>query len=298
MNKTLKKILWPLVQLRHWHDAYLVKHNPEKMFSIWHKRSTGVPLNIDNPQTLDDKIAFMAFRTDTSEWTRLADKVKVREYVEECGFGEYLPVLYGTWERAKDINFDELPQAFVIKTNNASATNILVRDKSTLDQEAVRMQLDKWLKYDYGYHTCQPHYSRIKPKILAEEFLGMSGGKAPKSLNDYKFYCVNGETFYVIVYTDRVANSHDMKRTIYDMDWHLHQEYLGRMAVPGPEIEKPKSFELMKEIARKLSSPFHFVRVDFYEINGKPVFGEMTFTPGMQETSEGFARELGNRINL
>lgn len=172
MNKTLKKILWPLAQLRHWHDAYLVKHNPEKMFSIWHKRSTGVPLNIDNPQTLDDKIAYMAFRTETSEWSRLADKVRVREYVEECGYGDYLPKLYGTWERADDINFDELPQAFVIKTNNASATNILVRDKSKIDVVAVRKQLDEWLKDDYGYRTCQPHYSRIKPLILAEEFLG------------------------------------------------------------------------------------------------------------------------------
>ena len=176
MNKTIKKLLWPLVWLRRKHDAYLVKHNPEKMFSIWHKRSTGVPLNIDNPKTLDDKIAYMAFRTDTSEWTRLADKVRVREYVEECGYGEYLPKLYGTWEHAEDINFDELPDAFVIKTNNASATNILVRDKSKIDEAAVRKQLDDWLKDDYGYRTCQPHYSRIKPLILAEEFLGLGGG--------------------------------------------------------------------------------------------------------------------------
>lgn len=295
MNKTLKKILWPLVQLRHWHDAYLVKHNPEKMFSIWHKRSTGVPLNIDKPKTLDDKIAYMAFRTDTSEWSRLADKVRVREYVEECGYGEYLPKLYGTWEHAADINFDKLPQAFVIKTNNASATNILVRDKSKIDEAAVRKQLDEWLKDDYGYRTCQPHYSRIKPLILSEEFLG--GGKH-RSLNDYKFYCVNGEPMYVIVYTDRVTNSHDMKRTIYDMDWQLHQEYLGRLAVPGPDIERPKSFDLMKEMAAKLSSPFPFVRIDFYEINDKPVFGEMTFTPGMQETSTEFANKLGNLITI
>ena len=172
MNQTLKIILWPLVMLRRWHDAYLTNHNPEKMFSILHKRATGVYLNIDNPKTLDDKIAYMAFRTDTSEWSRLADKVRVREYVEECGYGEYLPRLYGTWEHADEIDFDKLPQAFVIKTNNASATNILVRDKSRIDIAAVRKQLDEWLMMDYGYRTCQPHYSRIKPLILAEEFLG------------------------------------------------------------------------------------------------------------------------------
>lgn len=293
MNKKLKRLLWPLVIIRRWHDAYLIKHNPEKMFSIWHKRSTGVALNIDNPKTLYDKIAYMAFRTDTSEWTRLADKVQVREYVTECGYGGYLPELYGTWERAEDVDFDKLPNAFVIKTNNASATNILVRDKSKIDEDVVRKQLEKWLKIDYGYHTCQPHYSRIKPLILAEEFLGLENEKM--SLNDYKFYCVNGKPLYVIVYTDRVANSHEMKRTIYDIDWQMHQEFLGRYAVPGPSIEKPKSFELMKEMASVLSSKFPFVRIDFYEIKGKPVFGEMTFTPGMQEVSTTFSERVGLR---
>ena len=82
------------------------------------------------------------------------------------------------------------------------------------------------------------------------------------------------------------------------MDWQLHQEYLGRLAVPGPDIERPKSFDLMKEMAAKLSSPFPFVRIDFYEINDKPVFGEMTFTPGMQETSTEFANKLGNLITI
>ena len=118
MNKFVKKLLWPIVWLRRKHDAYLIKHNPEKMFSIWHKRATSEYLNIDNPKTLDDKIAYMAFRTDTSEWTRLADKVRVREYVEECGYGNYLPKLYGTWEHACDIDFDSLPEAFVIKNHS------------------------------------------------------------------------------------------------------------------------------------------------------------------------------------
>ena len=296
MNKKIKTILWPLVKIRRWHEDYLRRTNPEKLFSLWHKRSTGVYLNIDNPQTLDDKIAYMAFRTDTSEWTRLADKVSVREYVEECGYGEYLPKLYGTWERAEDVDFDKLPNAFVIKTNNASATNILVRDKTKIDEAVVKQQLGEWLKIDYGYRTCQPHYSRIKPLILAEELLGGAANRTP--LLDYKFYCVNGVPMYVIVYTDRVANSHEMKRTIYDMDWQLHQEYLGREAVPGPEVEKPFSFKTMKEMAEKLSSQFPFVRIDFYEINKKPFFGEMTFTPGMQEVSLSFSNQLGSEMEL
>lgn len=299
MNPTLKKLLWPLVIFRRSYDNYLKKSNPEKLFSIYHKRSTGKYLDIDHPVTLDDKIAYMAFRTDTTEWTRLADKVLVRDYVEECGYGANLTRLYGVWENADDIDFNQLPSSFVIKTNNGSATNILIKDKSTINENAVINQLNDWLNYDYGYNTAQPHYSKIKPLILAEEFLvDDETTKSGSILKDFKFYCVNGEPRYVIVYSDRVPNSHRMKRTIYDMHWNIHQEYLGKLAVAGPEIRKPVSFELMKDMAARLSQPFKFVRVDFYEINGTPIFGEMTFTPGMQETSNEFADKLGHDISL
>ena len=295
MNKTLKKILWPLVLIRRWHDAYLIKHNPEKMFSIWHKRSTGVPLDIDNPKTLDDKIAYMAFRTDTSEWTRLADKVRVREYVEECGYGDCLPKLYGTWEHASDIDFSKLPDAFVIKTNNGSATNILVRDKSKINEDEVRSQLDKWMKIDYGYHSCQPHYSRIKPLILAEEFLGLGGGK---SLIDYKLYCVNGTPVFIQVMANRVANTHKVDISLFDTDWISHPEYCRSLHKQAENIEKPISFEKMVEMAKSLSKPFPFVRVDFYEINGKPILGEMTFTPGFDSINNKFEQLIGEMIQL
>lgn len=299
MNQTVKKIIWPLVLIRHKYDDYLRRTNPEKLFSVYHKRSTGKYLDIDNPKTLDDKIAYMEFRTDTSEWSRLADKVRVREYIEECGFGDNLTKLFGVWEKGADVDFDTLPKSFVIKTNNGSATNILVKDKSKADIEDIRKKLDKWLSIDYGYQTAQPHYSHMKPLILAEEFLvDEETQKAGKVLNDYKFYCVNGEPMFVFVYSDRKPNSHDMKRSIYDMDWNEHQEYLGKLAVAGGEIKKPISFDLMKEMSAKLSSPFPFVRVDFYEINGKPIFGEMTFTPGMQEASNELLEILGNKMTL
>ncbi len=293
MNTLVKKILFPLVAIRRVHDDYLRKHNPEKLFSVFHKRSTGYALNIDNPRTLDEKIAYMAFRTDTSEWTRLADKVRVREYVEECGYGEYLPKLYGTWECAADINFDELPQAFVIKTNNASATNILVRDKSKINQEAVRKQLDEWLKIDYGYRTCQPHYSRIKPLILAEEFLGLGGEKL---LIDYKLYCVNGVVRFVQVMSGRKENSHEFNVNMMDLEWQSHPEYCSTVHPKAENIEKPLSLNQMITIATKLVDKFPFVRVDFYEVESKPVFGEMTFTPGFSSLSENFQNMLGKEL--
>ena len=296
-NFLKQSILYPFVWIRRKKEAYLIKHNPEKMFSIWYKRSNGKYLDINNPKTLYDKIAYMSFRTDTSKWSELADKVKVYDYVKKCGLSEILPKLYGVYNSSSDIDYNRLPKSFVLKTNNGCATNILVKDKTILNIKEVNRQLDEWMGIDYGYLTCQPHYSRIKPLILAEEYL-IDSLHPDRALFDYKFYCINGEPLYVIVYTDRKPNTHDMRRSLYDMNWVLHQEYLGRYAVAGDGVERPKSFSKMIEIVRKLSSGFKFVRVDLYEVNGEPVFGEMTFTPGMQATSEEFMIELGKMIDL
>jgi len=295
MNPTVKKILWPLVSLRRLYDAYLCRKDPERLFCIRYKRTTGHTLNSRNPKTLYEKIAYLAFHTDTREWSRLADKVNVREYIEECGFGEFVPQMYGAWEDASLIDFDKLPNAFVIKTNNASATNIIVKDKSTIDIDDVKNKLNKWLKWKYGLETCQPHYSRIKPLILAEELLiDEETTRQGKLLIDYKFYCVNGKPKYVMVMTDRKPNSHDVKVGIFDMDWKLYPEFKSDIHESVDEGTKcPVSFIVMQEMAAALSAKFAFCRVDFYEINGKPIFGEMTFTPGFDTFTQAFQEELG-----
>lgn len=299
MNTTLKIILWPLVAMKRLVEFILCRYNPEFLFSLRYKQSTGHTLNLKKPQTLYDKIAYLAFRSDTTEWSKLADKVAVRDYICECGFSDYVPKLYGIWEKASDVDFDKLPNSFVIKTNNASATNIIVKDKSVLDLCATRKQLDKWLKWKYGLETCQPHYSRIKPLILAEELLiDNETTKQGKLLIDYKFYCVNGKPMYVMVMTDRKLNTHDVKVGIFDMDWNIHPEYLSKSHESVDiNIKRPVSFDTMQSIACALSSKFAFCRVDFYEINGKPMFGEMTFTPGFDTFTQEFQEELGAIYN-
>lgn len=300
MNKTLKKILWPLVWCRRQYDNYLMKNNPEKLFCLRYKRCIGHKLNIDNPQTLYEKIAYMAFRTDTSKWSVLADKVKVREYICSKGYEKNVPQIYGVWNKASDIDFAGLPSSFVIKTNNASATNIIVADKSKIDEEKVRVRLDKWLKWEYGYETCQPHYSRIKPQILAEEFLiDHETTKRGVLLIDYKFYCINGSPMYVQVLTDRKPNTHDIKVQIFDMDWNSHPEYVSKVhTLASSAIVKPASFEKMKEIVRVLAEGFPFVRVDLYDINGTPIFGELSFTPGFDTFTQVFQEELGRKCDI
>ena len=262
-----------------------------------HKRATGKPLNIKNPVNLNEKIQYMSFFTDTTEWSLLTDKIAVREYVKECGLSDILYEQYGTYESSSEIDYSQLPMQFVLKTNNGCATNIIVRDKSKLNIEETNLKLDTWMQKDYGVLTCQPHYSRIKPRILAEELL-LDHSHPDQPLADYKFYCINGEPLYVYVYTERKENSHDMKRMVYDMEWNEHPEYLGRKAKPFHGATKPVSFKRMKDIATRLSSPFKFVRVDLYEVDGRPFFGELTFTPGLQESSLSFLEMMGNKIQL
>ena len=296
MNPALKKMLWPVLFLRNKHDDYLRRTDPERLFGILYHRVTGDRIHTDSPITMYDKIAYMLFHTDTTEWSRLADKVAVREYVKNCGYEANLTRLYGVWEHADDIDFDNLPFSFVIKTNNASATNIIVKDKNLINLNLIRAQLDKWLKIDYGFQTCTPHYSRIKPLILAEELL--VDEQQPDGLIDYKFHCTNGVPKFIQVMSEREPNTHRMKFMTYDMDWHPHPEYNQGILKDASIMEKPSAFELMSEMAMKLSASFPYVRVDFYQISGKPIFGEMTFVPGWTTMSKSIKIKLGQEIVL
>lgn len=279
---------------------YLRKYNPELLFKINYYRAQGRWLNTKQPQTLYDKIAYQMFHTDTSIWSELADKVRVRDYITSLGYGGYLPKLYGVYKRAEEINYESLPQQFILKTNNASATNIVVFDKSQLDYNHTNKQLDKWLKIPYGYLTCQPHYSKIEPRILAEELLiDDQTTRQGKSLIDYKFFCINGVPEYVMVMSDRIQNTHEMKCMVFDMSWEKCPEYVNVLNhEPIENMSVPGSFEKMKSLANIFAKDFPFVRVDFYEINGKPILGELTFTPGLSAITQSMINTLGKKIKL
>jgi hypothetical protein len=245
---------------------------------------------------MDEKIIYLSFNTDTSRWSECADKVKVREYIRECGYEEILPVVYGVYEDATQIDFNALPNCFVAKTNNASGTNIIVKDKRKADLTAIVKKLNAWLKRDYSKYSGDPHYSKIPPKILIEELLSDKSPYNSTSLADYKFFCVAGKPICVEMMTDRTAHSH--KRRFYDMDWNPHDEWMLKGYPVADIAEKPVPFEDMKRIASVLSRPFRFVRVDFYVINNKPIFGELTFTPGETECSDELEKMIGEQIKL
>lgn len=291
--KTKKIVRYIVGYMGLYHPVFLTKMRYRMLF---HKK-----LDLKNPKNLNEKISWLNLYSDTSLWINLSDKYKVREYVKSCGLENLLVKLYGVWDNANEIDFEKLPYSFVLKTNNGCGTVILVKEKSKLDVDMTRKRLNKWLKMKINAETAELHYLRISPCIIAEELLVESKSELSTSVIDYKLWCFDGEPYIFVICSDRTENK--VKFTIYDTSWNLRQDMLdGRHKNDKPIIiPKPQSFDKMIAAARVLSKLFPQVRVDFYEINGKPFFGELTFTSlgGMMDyfTPECLL-EMGNKITL
>ncbi len=232
---------------------------------------------MSNPQTINEKLLWLEFYTDTSRWTILSDKYQVREYLREKGLEHLLVKLYGMYTDAMDIDFEHLPDSFVIKTNNGYGTVMLVKDKNALNITKLRHKMDKWLKSPYGYVTGEPHYTRIKPCLIVEELLPLPEGQS--SLVDYKMWCLNGKVYKCFVCTNRSIKKHKAHFCLYDIpEWKRRPELMAPAFANDDIVERPGRLDDMIRYAEILSAEFPLVRTDFYEVNGKVYFGEMTFT--------------------
>lgn len=283
-----------------------VKHligliSPKLLASLYYYKATGKIMDWSNPKDLNEKILWLSLCSDTSEWTDLADKYKVREFIERKGYGDLLTKLYGVWENANEIDYKTLPNHFVLKTNHGSGTNIIVKDKSKLNIKATNEQLNKWLKMKFGWPV-EPHYLRIKPLIIAEEFLEDKENVFSSSLVDYKVYCMNGKPEIIRVYHNRTKNSVFVET--FDLEWNYHPEtsvFSRQYQDGGGKTHRPYNLHRMIDIARNLSSDFPQLRVDFYEVNKKLYFGEMTFTSNqgtITSFTNDFLMELGQKVIL
>ena len=272
---------------------------------------TNKELNLKDPIDYNEKIQWLKIYSDTSLWTDLADKFKVRKYVKECGLSHILVELYGVWKKGEEIDFNELPDKFVLKTNNGCGTNIFVHDKNSIDFDKTRALLKEWLKERRGLVDFQPHIWNIDRRIIAEEFLqDESSSKFSSSLIDYKFFCIHGKPYIIKAYynrknyymnKDQKHNGPAVLVSTYDADWNPRPEITVSSnydkSVLG--IPKPHCLNEMLKIASILSAPFAQVRVDLYEVNGKVYFGELTFTPGvMNYFTPKFYLEMGEKIDL
>lgn len=279
-----------------------VEKNPEKELERCYYPFFKKKVNWENPINLIEKTYWLLFNTDTSLWSKCADKYLVRKYIEECGFGNMVVKLYGKWDTANEIDFNSLPKRFVLKTNHSCGTCIVVRDKTQLNIKKIRKKLDRWLSIPYGYSGAQLHYTKIKPCIIAEEYLKEEGENqllSPDSLIDYKIWCFSGEPESIWVAYNRTKNGVYM--TLFDLDWREHPEYLissDYYTYSDRKIKKPLCLDKMLEACRVISQPFPQVRIDFYCIDDKPIIGELTFTTGWGFFTYDYYDFLGSKIDI
>lgn len=285
------------------YKKYTVLKDPTIEIRRIYRNSFGCEPDLNNPKDLIEKIYWMELYADTTMWTVCEDKYKMRGFLEEKGFGEYLPKLYGKWDCVKDFeaDYESLPSSFVLKLNNGSGTVKVIKDKSEHSKRELCMLLKKWLAIPYGYSNSGLHYLFIEPCIMAEELLPNSNSDvSPKSLIDYKLWCFDGkpESFFVTY-----NRSHEsVGFTLMDLQWNempdklksgIHYIYQTDVRIP-----KPTCLELMKDIAGKVSVGFPEVRVDFYVVDGKPYIGELTLASGYGFFTKEYYNYLGSRIDM
>ncbi len=254
----------------------------------------GRGINLKRPELYNEKLQWIKLYDRNPLYTRLADKLAVREYVKEKGCGEYLIPILAVYDKPEEIDWDSLPDRFVVKCTHGSSSNIIVVGKSKLDRADAIRKLNGWMRRNWYWLSREWPYKNIKPRILIEQFIGGAEGKVPY---DYKFLCFDGEPAYVIVDADRYDGH---TRSFYSPDW-VRQDMFNRHPAIPREIPKPEKLTEMLDIARKLSAGIPHVRVDLYETDGRVYFGETTFFHGYGMEvfrPREFEKHLGDLIPL
>lgn len=236
-------------------------------------KSKGLELDLSAPKSFSEKQQWYKLYSNDPLMTQCADKHDVRQYIVDCGYEELLNEQYGVYDDVKQIPIKDFPQQFVLKAAHASGWNLIVRDKAKVNWKQELKTMKLWLKQDIYWSGREWVYKNLKKRIVAERYLEDESG----GLQDYKFFCFNGEPQFLQLEVGRYTKQNT--RNFYDMNWKLMP--FGKEIPHNPDIDVPvpECFDEMKEIAKKLSAPFSFVRVDLYQVAGKIYFGELTFFP-------------------
>lgn len=244
----------------------------ETYIKIKWKKWMDYKLNLDNPRTFNEKLQWIKLNDHNPLYTELVDKCRVKQYVTEKVGSEYVIPLLGQWDNVDEIEWEKLPNQFVIKCSHDCGSMVLCKDKSALDVEAAKKNLRSCLKRNYYWESREWPYKNVKPQIFAEAYMEDEHGE----LRDYKWFCFDGEPKVMFVASDRQKNGEETKFDFYDENFN-HLPITNGHPNSSTFIEKPKGFDLMKELASKLSKGLPEVRMDFYDVNGKVYFGEFTF---------------------
>lgn len=242
---------------------------------LLYKANFGKKLNLKNPKGFNEKLQWLKLYARDPAYSAMVDKYEVKELMKRAMGEEYVIPTYGVWDRFDDIDFDALPNQFVLKCTHDSGSVVICRDKATFDKTAARAKIEPRLKNHIYWNYREWPYKDVKPRILAEAYMEDAGSD---ELIDYKFYCFHGQPKFLYV-SQGLSHKETATISFLTLDWQFAPyercDYRPLTELP----KKPENFDKMVEFAAKLSTGIDFLRVDLYEINGKLYFSELTFSP-------------------
>lgn len=277
------------------HVAFLDHLSDVTYCKLKYRIMIGKPLDLINPKTYNEKIQWLKLYDRRPEYISMVDKYEVKKHIARVVGEKYTVPNYGIWDSFDEIDFESLPSRFVLKPTHDSGTVVLCMDKDRLDMAAARKKLETSLKRNFFWVGREWPYKTVKPRILAEEYLlDEDGGE----VRDYKFHCFDGKVGFLYITSDRF-NGKGLKADYFD-DQFRKLDIQWELPNSNYEIEKPKRFDEMKTLAEKLSRGIPTLRVDFYEVNGRILIGELTFYDGsgFGRMDEKVDRMIGDYITL
>ena len=251
--------------------------------------------NFKNPTTLNEIISYRKLYDRKDFYTQCSDKHKVREIIKNAIGEKYLIPLIAIYDNVDKIDFDKLPNSFVLKVNHGSGQNIIVKDKNTLNISQAKNQLEYWMRKNHYYNSREWQYKNIEPKIIVEKLMLDNDGKVPY---DYKFHCINGKIEFIEIIADRLDI---LKIIFYSSDWKEMPFIWSTKYKKADSQVQPRNLEEMKKIVIKLAKDFYYIRVDLYSLNNKIYFGELTFSAanGMGKfVPEKWDKFYGEKVDL
>ncbi len=266
-------MFWKIISAMAYRKAF--NFLPDKQYlKLIYRARLHKKLDLNNPQTYNEKLQWLKLYDRKDIYTTMVDKYAVKDYVAKILGEEYIIPTLGAWSSFDEIDFDSLPDQFVLKCTHDSGGLIICGDKSKLDKVAAKNKIEKSLKRDYYKHGREWPYKNVPRKIIAEKYMVDESGT---ELKDYKFFCFNGEVKAMFISTGRGTENH--YDDFFDADFNHLPVRKGHPYSDGP-FEKPVNFEKMKELATILAKDMPHVRIDFYDVCGKIYFGEVTFFSG------------------
>lgn len=253
----------------------IIKISDKNFIKEKYKLKTGKELDFNNIHTFNEKMQWLKLYDKNPKYTQIVDKYEVKDYLKNKIGEEYIIRTIGIYNYFDEINFDKLPNQFVIKCTHDSGSTVICTDKNKFSIKKTKKFINKCLKKNHYFAGREWPYKNVVPRIIIEEFVK---DNYEDDLHDYKFWCFNGKVKYIHVTSNR-DKADGIKVDFYDLDWNK-QPIVWCYPNSNLDIEKPKNYEKMKRIAEKLSENFPFVRVDMYEVNGKVLIGELTLYPG------------------